>query len=63
MPEAKKLERYKSLVGIYSALRNYPKVIDFGNRALKVSDEIRTSRSPWRRRTTSPATTRTPFAS
>ena len=37
MPEAKKLERYKSLVGLYSALRNYPKVIDFGNRALKIS--------------------------
>jgi hypothetical protein len=37
MPEAKKLERYKSILGIYSALRNYPKVIDYGNRALKVS--------------------------
>jgi hypothetical protein len=37
MPEAKKLERYKSILGIYSALRNYPKVIDFGNRALKLS--------------------------
>jgi tetratricopeptide (TPR) repeat protein len=37
MPEAKKLERYKSLAGIYSSLRNYPKVIDYGNRALKVS--------------------------
>ena len=31
-----KLERYKSLVGMYYALRNYPKAIDFGNRALKV---------------------------
>jgi Flp pilus assembly protein TadD len=37
MPEAKKLDRYKSLAGIYSSLRNYPKVIDYGNRALKVS--------------------------
>ena len=37
MPEAKKLERYKSILGIYSSLRNFPKVIDFGNRALKVS--------------------------
>ncbi|MEJ0084039.1 MAG: hypothetical protein WDO72_00005, partial [Pseudomonadota bacterium] len=37
MPEAKKLERYKSILGIYSALRNYPKVIDYGNRALKLS--------------------------
>jgi len=37
MPEAKKLDRYKSLVGLYSALRNYPKVIDYGNRATKMS--------------------------
>ena len=37
MPEAKKAERYKSLVGLYYSLRNYPKAIDFGNRALKVS--------------------------
>jgi len=36
MPEAKKLERYKSILGIYSALRNYPKVIDYGNRALRM---------------------------
>jgi hypothetical protein len=37
MPEAKKLERYKSLAGLYSSLRNYPKVIDYGNRAIKLS--------------------------
>jgi glutaredoxin-related protein len=37
MPESGKLERYKALVGLYSALRNYPKVIDYGNRALKVT--------------------------
>jgi len=37
MPEAKKLDRYKSLVGLYSALRNYPKAIDYANRALKLS--------------------------
>jgi len=37
MPEAKKLDRYKSLVGLYSALRNYPKAIDYGNRALKLT--------------------------
>ena len=37
MPEAKKLERYKGLAAIYSSLRNYPKVIDYGNRALKVT--------------------------
>ena len=37
MPEAKKADRYKNLVGIYTALRNYPKAIDYGNRALKIS--------------------------
>ena len=37
MPEANKLERYKSLVGLYASLRNNAKVIDFGNRALKVA--------------------------
>jgi tetratricopeptide (TPR) repeat protein len=37
MPEAKKLERYKTLTGLYSSLKNYPKVIDYGNRALKIS--------------------------
>jgi tetratricopeptide (TPR) repeat protein len=42
MPEAKKAERYRSLVGLYSSLRNYPKAIDFGNRALKVSRDPET---------------------
>jgi tetratricopeptide (TPR) repeat protein len=37
MPEAKKLSHLKPLVGLYSAMRNYPKVIDYGNRALKIS--------------------------
>jgi hypothetical protein len=37
LPEAKRLDRLKSLVGLYSALRNFPKVIDYGNRALKLS--------------------------
>jgi tetratricopeptide (TPR) repeat protein len=37
MPESGKMERYKALVGLYTALRNYPKVIDYGNRAIKVS--------------------------
>jgi len=37
MPEAKKPEALKNLVGLYTALRNYPKAIDFGNRALKLS--------------------------
>jgi hypothetical protein len=37
MPESKKAERYRSLVGLYSSLRNYPKAIDYGNRALKIS--------------------------
>jgi len=37
VPEGKKLEKYKSLLGIYSSLRNYSKVIDYGNRALKLA--------------------------
>jgi hypothetical protein len=37
MPESQKLERYKALVGLNSNLRNYPKVIDFSQRALKIS--------------------------
>ena len=37
MPEAKKADRYKSLVGLYTSLKNYPKAIDYGNRALKLS--------------------------
>ncbi len=39
MAESKKLERYKSLAGLYSTLRNYPKVIDYGNRALKLQSD------------------------
>jgi tetratricopeptide (TPR) repeat protein len=35
MPESGKVERYKALVGLYTGLRNYPKVIDYGNRAIK----------------------------
>ena len=60
MPEAKKAERYKSLVGLYSALKNYPKAIDYGNRALKVA-RSRHCRLPLPRPTTSPATTRKPL--
>lgn len=37
MPEGGKVERYKALVGLYTSLRNYPKVIDYGNRALKIN--------------------------
>lgn len=37
MPENRKADRYKALAGLYSGLRNYPKAIDFGNRALKLS--------------------------
>jgi len=37
MPESGKAERYKSLAGLYSALKNYPKAIEFANRALRVS--------------------------
>lgn len=37
MPEANKLERYKSLTGLYASLRNNAKVIEYGTRALKVA--------------------------
>jgi hypothetical protein len=37
MQEAKKPDRLKNLVGIYTSLRNYPKAIEYGNRALKMS--------------------------
>jgi tetratricopeptide (TPR) repeat protein len=39
MPESGKVERYKSLVGLYASLRNNAKVIDYGNRALKVTKD------------------------
>jgi len=39
MPEAKKPERLKTLVAAYTRLRNYPKAIDYGNRAMKVSGD------------------------
>jgi tetratricopeptide (TPR) repeat protein len=42
MPEAKKAERLRTLVGIYSSLRNYPKAIELGNRALKTSRDAET---------------------
>jgi len=42
MPEAKKAERLRNLVGIYSGLRQYPKAIEFGNRALKISRDAET---------------------
>jgi thioredoxin-like negative regulator of GroEL len=42
MPEAKKAERLRALVGLYSSLRNYPKAIDFGNKALKLSRDPET---------------------
>jgi Tetratricopeptide repeat len=35
MPEQNKRERYKSLTGLYSSLKNHAKVIEYGNRALK----------------------------
>ncbi len=37
MADSKKAERLKNLVGIYTNLRNYPKALEFGNRALKIS--------------------------
>jgi tetratricopeptide (TPR) repeat protein len=39
MPEAKKVERYKTLVGLYTALKQYPKVIDYANRGLKLAQD------------------------
>jgi TolA-binding protein len=39
MPEAKKPERLKTLVAAYTRLRNFPKAIDYGNRAIKVSGD------------------------
>jgi hypothetical protein len=42
MPDAKKAERLRSLVGLYSSLRQYPKAIEFGNRALKISRDAET---------------------
>jgi tetratricopeptide (TPR) repeat protein len=39
MPEAKKTERLKTLVAAYTRLRNFPKAIDYGNRAIKVSGD------------------------
>ena len=35
MAESKKYDRYKALAAIYSAMRNNPKVIEYGNLALK----------------------------
>jgi tetratricopeptide (TPR) repeat protein len=37
MPEAKKADRYKALVGLYTSLKNYPKAIDYANRGLKLT--------------------------
>jgi len=35
LPESKRTERLKTLVNAYTRLRNYPKAIEFGTRALK----------------------------
>ena len=37
MNEAARVGRYKTLVTLFYAMRNYPKVIDYANRALKTS--------------------------
>jgi tetratricopeptide (TPR) repeat protein len=37
MADSAKPARYKALVNLYYSLRNYPKVIDYANRALKLS--------------------------
>jgi len=42
MAESKKFERYKSLAGLYFSLRNYPKAIDYSNRALKIQNDSET---------------------
>ncbi len=42
MPEAKKAERLRNLVGMYSSLRNFPKAIEFGNRALRINRDADT---------------------
>ena len=39
MPEAKKPERLKTLVAAYTRLRNFPKAIEYGTRAVKVSGD------------------------
>ena len=39
MPESKKPDTLKNLVGLYTALKNYPKAIEYGNRALKASND------------------------
>jgi tetratricopeptide (TPR) repeat protein len=39
MPDAKKADTMKNLVGLYTALKNYPKAIDYGNRALRISKD------------------------
>lgn len=39
MPEAKKPDTLKNLVGLYTNLRNYPKAIEYGNRALRMSKD------------------------
>jgi len=42
MKESAKAGRYRSLVGLYTNLRNYPKAIDYGNRALKLGRDTDT---------------------
>ena len=39
LPAAKKADTLKNLVGLYTALRNYPKAIDYGNKALAISSD------------------------
>jgi len=40
MSEAQRVGRYKTLVSLFYSMRNYPKVIDYANRALKVQKDI-----------------------
>jgi len=62
MSEAARVGRYKTLVTLFYAQRNYPKVIDYANRALKSGSDLEW-RSRWVRRISSPTTTRTRYAS
>lgn len=42
LPAAKKADTLKNLVGLYTALKNYPKAIEYGNQALKIAKDTDT---------------------
>ena len=39
LPAAKKADTLKNLVGLYTGMKNYPKAIDYGNKALAISKD------------------------